>query len=239
VRHPSVAEGSIDTGYLDRHLDQFMPAHAVDPSLLLAAATATLLAQEAGVRQQAALSADSGSPWAIADGWRLGHAGRRPLAFLHRGDELALVAHGANGHYRIEIDGDTHAVEGARLHGGELSLRLRSQARRFLVRIDPHKVTVHDGDKRLELSRVSAYRPKNASVAGNDGRIVAPMPGRVVVVKTKPGETVAAGQELLVIEAMKMELAIKSPRAGVLAELRAAAGDFVEADAVLATLEPQ
>jgi 3-methylcrotonyl-CoA carboxylase alpha subunit len=161
------------------------------------------------------------------------------LAFLHRGDELALVAHGANGHYRIEIDGETHAVEGARLHGGELSLRLRSQARRFLVRIDPHKVTVHDGDKRLELSRVSAYRPKNASMAGNDGRIVAPMPGRVVVVKTKPGETVAAGQELLVIEAMKMELAIKSPRAGVLAELRAAAGDFVEADAVLATLEPQ
>ena len=48
-----------------------------------------------------------------------------------------------------------------------------------------------------------------------------------------------AGQELLVIEAMKMELAIKSPRDGIVAELRAAAGDFVEADAVLATLEPQ
>lgn len=240
VRHPSVAEGSIDTGYLDRHLDEFMPAHAVDSSLLLAAATATLLTQEADARQQAALSSDSGSPWAIADGWRLGHAGRRPLAFLHRGDDLALVAHGANGQYSIETDdGGIHAVDGARLHAGELSLRLQLQARRFLVRIGPRKVTVHDGDKRLDLTRVSAYRPKNASVSGNDGRIVAPMPGRVVMVKAKPGETVAAGQELLVIEAMKMELAIKSPRAGVMAELRAAAGDFVEADAVLATLEPQ
>lgn len=241
VRHPSVVEGNIDTGYLDRHLDEFMPAHAVDPSLLLAAATATLLMQEADTRRQAALSADSGSPWAIADGWRLGHAGRRPLAFLHRGDELALIAHGANGQYSIETDdnGIIHTVDGARLHAGELSLRLQSQARRFLVRIDPRKVTVHDGDKRLDLALVSAYRPKNASVSGNDGRIVAPMPGRVVVVKAKPGETVAAGQELLVIEAMKMELAIKSPRAGVMAELRAAAGDFVEADAVLATLEPQ
>lgn len=240
VRHRSVVEGSIDTGYLDRHLDEFMPAHAVDPSLLLAAATATLLTQEADARRQAALSSDSGSPWAIADGWRLGHAGRRPLAFLHRGDELALVAHGANGQYSVETeDGGVHTIEGARLHAGELSLRLRSQARRFLVRIDPRKITVHDGDKRLDLALVSAYRPKNASVSGNDGRIVAPMPGRVVMVKTKPGETVAAGQELLVIEAMKMELAIKSPRAGVMAELRAAAGDFVEADAVLATLEPQ
>ena len=35
VRHPAIVEGSIDTGYLDRHLDEFMPAHAVDPALLL------------------------------------------------------------------------------------------------------------------------------------------------------------------------------------------------------------
>jgi 3-methylcrotonyl-CoA carboxylase alpha subunit len=43
---------------------------------------------------------------------------------------------------------------------------------------------------------------------------------------------------VLVIEAMKMELALKAPRDGVVAEVRAATGDFVEADAVLATLEP-
>jgi 3-methylcrotonyl-CoA carboxylase alpha subunit len=40
-----------------------------------------------------------------------------------------------------------------------------------------------------------------------------------------------------VIEAMKMELSLKAPRAGTVAEVRAAAGDFVEADAVLVTLE--
>ena len=42
---------------------------------------------------------------------------------------------------------------------------------------------------------------------------------------------------LLVLEAMKMELALKAPRDGVVAEVRAAAGDFVEADAVLVVLE--
>ena len=41
----------------------------------------------------------------------------------------------------------------------------------------------------------------------------------------------------MVMEAMKMELALKAPRDGVIAEIRAIAGDFVEADAVLATLE--
>ena len=63
------------------------------------------------------------------------------------------------------------------------------------------------------------------------------MPGRVVVVQAKPGDAVHAGGVVLVIEAMKMELALKAPRDGVVAEIRAQAGDFVEADAVLATLE--
>ena len=238
VRHPAIVDASIDTGYLDRHLEEFMPAAEVDAGLLLAAATATLLMQEAEARAQAAVSNDLGSPWAIADGWRLGHAGRRLLAFLHRGDALNLVAHGANGDYTIETAQAVKTIGGARMVDGQLSLRVDSQARCFQVRADPRKVTVHDGERRLELTPMSAYRPQHASAAGNDGRIVAPMPGRVVVVKAKPGDPVTEGQELLVMEAMKMELAIRSPRDGIVAELRAVAGEFVEADAVLATLEP-
>ncbi|MEO6519271.1 MAG: biotin/lipoyl-containing protein, partial [Pseudoxanthomonas sp.] len=238
VRHPAIVDASIDTGYLDRHLEEFMPAAEVDAGLLLAAATATLLMQEADACAHAAVSNDIYSPWAIADGWRLGHDGRRLLAFLHRGEALDLVAHGANGDYMIEGAQAVVSIRGARMAGGQLSLRMDSQARSFQVRADPRKVTVHDGERRLELIPVSAYRPQHASAAGNDSRIVAPMPGRVVVVKAKPGEAVVAGQELLVMEAMKMELAIRSPRDGIVAELRAVAGDFVEADAVLATLEP-
>ncbi|MEO6103760.1 MAG: biotin carboxylase N-terminal domain-containing protein, partial [Pseudoxanthomonas sp.] len=239
VRHPVIVEGSIDTGYLDRHLEEFMPENVVDQTLLLAAATATLLDQEGDARLRAIASGEPGSPWAIADGWRLGHAGRRPLLFLHRGEELGVFAQGAAGEYVLESAGQNQTVSGARLQAGELSLRMGDQARRFQVRADRNRVTVHDGERRLSLARVPTYRPKSATSAGNDGRIVAPMPGRVVVLKATPGQAVVAGQELLVIEAMKMELAIKAPRDGILAELRAAAGDFVEADAVLATLEPQ
>ncbi|NDK37578.1 acetyl/propionyl/methylcrotonyl-CoA carboxylase subunit alpha [Pseudoxanthomonas gei] len=238
VRHPAIVDASIDTGYLDRHLDEFMPPAGIDPDLLVAAATATLLMQESDARAQAADSTDPGSPWAIADGWRLGHAGGRLLAFLHRGEALAVGAHGANGDYRIEAPHAVAVIQGARMADGLLSLRMDAQARRFQVRADPRKVMVHDGERRLELVPVPAYLPQTAASAGNDGRIIAPMPGRVVVVKAQPGETVVAGQELLVMEAMKMELAIRSPRDGIVAELRAVAGDFVDADAVLATLEP-
>ena len=63
------------------------------------------------------------------------------------------------------------------------------------------------------------------------------MPGRIVVVKALPGHDVAEGEDVLVMEAMKMELTLRAPRAGRIAAVRAAAGDFVEADAVLLTLE--
>ena len=63
------------------------------------------------------------------------------------------------------------------------------------------------------------------------GRIAA---GQHSTANVQAGQAVAAGAELLVLEAMKMELAVRAPCEGLVSELRVAAGDFVEADAVLA-----
>ncbi|HSD18186.1 MAG TPA: biotin carboxylase N-terminal domain-containing protein [Thermomonas sp.] len=242
VRHPAVVGGTIDTGYLDRHLDEFLSPAATDPVLLLAAATTQLLAQEAAARAAAATGGDPGSPWAIADGWRLGHGGTRRLAFAHGSSpaedrRIELVAHGHDGEYRIERDGETHAISGARLQGGELSLRIDGAMQRFGARAQDDGVLVHDGHQRLHLHAEAVYRRTGEASAATEHRIRAPMPGRVVVVQKQPGDAVSAGDVVLVIEAMKMELALKAPRGGVLAEVRAQAGDFVEGDAVLATLE--
>lgn len=237
VRHPAIVGGTIDTAYLDRHLDEFMPPTQVDRDLLLAAATAQLLAQERAARQAAAASSDPTSPWAIADGWRLGHASKRDLAFLHRGDRLLLAAHGSGGEYRIEHDGKTHLVAGARLEGDALSARIDGQGRRFTIDLDAQRTVAHDGQRRLRLEPVEVYRRDAGAAADGGNRVLAPMPGRVVVVKARAGDDVRAGEEVLVIEAMKMELSLKAPRDGRISEVRAAAGDFVDADAVLVTLE--
>ncbi len=236
VRHPAVTEGRIDTGYLDRHLEEFLSPSELDEELLLAAAATRLLVQEAEARERAAASSDPGSPWGIADGWRLSHGGARRLAFAHGEARIDLVAHGHAGDYRIERDDASHAINGARLHDGVLSLRLDGAMRRFHASADAARVLVHDGRQRLRLNSVEVYRRRDSGADAAEHRIRAPMPGRVVLVQAKPGDSVSAGDVVLVIEAMKMELALKAPRDGVVDEIRATAGEFVEADAVLATL---
>lgn len=233
VRHPAIVEATIDTGYLDRHLDEFITgdaAAAPDPALLAAAAVASLLDRDAAASNDA-------SPWAQADGWRLGAPAARRMVFDHRGQPLALDVSGAAGDYDVRLDAARIEIRGARLDAGVLSARLDGQGRRLAVSIIENTVRVHDGEARLELRRLAGDPRTGAGDAATDDRVRAPMPGRVVAVRVQAGDTVSAGQELLVMEAMKMELALKAPRDGSVAELRATVGEFVEADATLAVLE--
>jgi propionyl-CoA carboxylase alpha chain len=69
------------------------------------------------------------------------------------------------------------------------------------------------------------------------GSLTAPMPGQVVAVRIGPGDRVAAGQQLLALEAMKMEHAVLAPADGVVAELRVAPGSQVDAGDVLAVID--
>ena len=91
IAHPRVVNGTIDTGYLDRHLDEVF-GDATQPPLeaLAAAACARLLGEADAAWADAARSADPQSPWAQADGWRLGHESARPLWLEWRGRRIEL-----------------------------------------------------------------------------------------------------------------------------------------------------
>ncbi|HET9485447.1 MAG TPA: acetyl/propionyl/methylcrotonyl-CoA carboxylase subunit alpha [Xanthomonadales bacterium] len=239
VRHPVFVEGRIDTSYLDRHLDEVLPAQdPPTPGVLCAAATAALLLDEDEALVRARGGADPWSPWARADAWRLGHEGKRLECFVWRDRRYELAAYGHDGTYRIVVDGAEHHVAQARFDGTLLTGIFDGTGRRWRVDAAGRTLGLHDGTRRYRFERVLPFAFAGSAVARAD-RIVAPMPGRIVLVRAEVAATVAEGEELVVMEAMKMELTLRAPRAGTICAVQATAGDFVEADAVLVRLDEE
>ena len=80
-------------------------------------------------------------------------------------------------------------------------------------------------------------RYPDASEQGHDHGLATPVPGTVTQVLVGPGDSVAAGDTLVILEAMKMEHRIKADADGVVGEIRVAVGDSVDAHHVVAVLE--
>ncbi|WP_316527876.1 acetyl/propionyl/methylcrotonyl-CoA carboxylase subunit alpha [Kitasatospora brasiliensis] len=125
-----------------------------------------------------------------------------------------------------------------------------------LVEAAPERVVLREGEVRRGY-RIARYgdrvyvdtpggsialtalpRFPDPTVRTEPGALLAPMPGTVVRVTAAVGDTVAAGQPLLVLEAMKMEHRVAAPADGTLVELRATPGQQIEPGTVLAVVRP-
>ena len=95
----------------------------------------------------------------------------------------------------------------------------------------------HRSYVRVESERMcAAAQAKKSTSSGGDKIVKSPMPGRVVKVLVAKGDSVAVGQGLFVLEAMKMENEVRARVAGTVAEVHVAAGATVEGSAKLLTL---
>jgi biotin carboxyl carrier protein len=125
-------------------------------------------------------------------------------------------------------------VDAVRLHGLAVSLLVGDRS--YACDVEPGKdghLALRVGETVVPLEMLDERKLRLRRASGKfaiDGpqQINAPMPGKVVRVLVKKGDTVAEGQGLVVVEAMKMENELKSPRAGVVSELHAVEGSAVE-----------
>jgi biotin carboxyl carrier protein len=138
---------------------------------------------------------------------------------------------------RFVVDGATYEPKVQAVGKGHYKVTLAGKAYEFRV----HNGAVLEGSHPLDLE-VRRARPElsRARAGGRkaDGRIKPPMPGKVVEVKVKEGQQVAAGDILLVLEAMKMQNDLKSPMAGTVSRVHVHDGTNVEATTVLMEIEP-
>jgi 3-methylcrotonyl-CoA carboxylase alpha subunit len=226
ARNRAFAAGATDTHFIEQHRNELLPAAAPHPAAVVAAALM--------LEQQSPVSYTPRSPWLEASGWRLNAARERlfHLRELGTGGELTLrMLRDENG-ARALLEARAHALSDCLIHGGEVSLVLDGTAHRFHCAGAGERIAVVSEDTRFEFEHI----PLEAEFAHSDsgsGRLTALMPGRVIKVLAAAGDAVKKGQVLLIMEAMKMEHTITSPRDGVIARVLYQADATVAADALL------
>ncbi len=231
LRHEEFLAGQTDTHFLERH----DPVELGAP--LIGADEAPVHAAAAALAGQAANRATAGAFTTIPSGWRNNPSQGQVAAFESDHGEHAVVysfdRHG--GLASLAVNGE--AVEAA-LHTcapGSVDLETGGVRRRYVVDRAGDRVYVNSAEGQLDLTVVPRF--PDASAQHTAGSLTSPMPGSVVRVTAAVGDSVARGDTLVVIEAMKMEHQIAAPGDGTVAELLVAEGDQVDTGELLAVIE--
>jgi acetyl/propionyl-CoA carboxylase alpha subunit len=153
--------------------------------------------------------------------------------------EVLLEGHGDG--YRVTINGERYEVEVLDAGGGSFTLRLgggETLAPRVVYwGADGEAKWLSSGGCAYRLERPRERRRGGAVGGSGDNALRAPMPAQVRAVQVGEGDEVAAGQTLLLLEAMKMEIKLSSPRAGKVARILVKQGQTVEREQILVELE--
>jgi 3-methylcrotonyl-CoA carboxylase alpha subunit len=217
IAHPAFAAAELDTGFIPRYQEQLLPApEALSDAFWEAAAQAFAQSLPAVARAD-----DPSSPWACGNGLRAGLPREVTLHLSCEGQDRALTLGAAS---NAKLAADELIVE----HDG---------VRRTLR-------AIRQGDSLYlqwqgELRRVETYDPISAVEASHShqGGLTAPMNGSIVRVLVEAGQSVEAGAQLVVLEAMKMEHSIRAPHAGVIKALYCQEGEMVGEGSALVELE--
>jgi biotin carboxyl carrier protein len=154
---------------------------------------------------------------------------------------VEIESDGDANRYRVTLDGAPMELEARLLRPGVLSLVVEDRAYRVVLEDDAEEPAVHLAGARhpYRVDDPRSLKGRRAHAKGSDGPrpVKASMPGRVVRVLAERGDAVEANQGIVVIVAMKMQNELKSPKAGVVADVRVVPGDTVAAGDVLAIVE--
>jgi acetyl-CoA carboxylase biotin carboxylase subunit len=229
LEHPEFVAGNTHTHFIDEHLAA--PAADDPKAAAIAAIAATLVSFEQARRARQILPA-------LEPGFRNNRFGRQMVDYK-LGDHSLRVAYVSRGGGRFDFDvADASFSVNLVEQDGKIVRFDDGDGRRHTLRVNrvgARHYTHQDGRSQLLLELPRFPEPE---LELTRGACTAPMPGKVVAVLVGESDHVTAGQTLVVLEAMKMEHAVKAASDGSVERVLVSAGEQVEADAVLVVVSP-
>ena len=228
LRTPEYLTGDTTTDFIER----VKPAltREVSRQELVEAAIATTIEGQARRRASAKVLGT------MSSGWRNSTMPMERISYKFGKKEEVEVAYKRqrNGQFAVHVDEQTMHV--TCYAGGEGNVDLDLDGRRLHFNVSPHADDwlIHSSNGDLRLTELPRYPSTNTAESG--GGLTAPMPGSVLATQVAAGATVAKGDLLVILEAMKMEHRITAPRNGVVESVHVNVGEQVENAQLLVTL---
>jgi 3-methylcrotonyl-CoA carboxylase alpha subunit len=246
VAHPAFEQGQVETGFIADNMEALLPKQTEITARALCLATLAQLIRERGTVACATRGTnDPYSPWADTSSARVNMPATRSVTLIsshHGGEdgtevidvrhELTATSNEDGSYTFVVTEGDqkvTLQATGELVEKSRLHARIGGEAVEASVVEDGAELHVFVNDVHTKL-RVPEV---NFAAKAHDQGAVSPMAGKVVKVMVEAGETVTKGQNLMIMEAMKMEHVIRAPRDGVVEAVLLKDGDFVEGNKLL------
>ena len=222
---PDVVAGRLDTGLLDRRTSDYVPPDVGDAEVVAAAVHRWLLRWRDG----------SKNLWDRPSGWRVGEHVPTSIRLRtgSRTTSVYLVGTPEAAAGRID-DGESRSVS-ARLDGRVLTVTYDDVRTEYVVATSDGRTWLSGGGGTWVVEEAPEAAVRADQQHAGDAELVSPMPGSVVAVGVRDGDSAATGDVVVTVEAMKMEHALSAPVDGVV-EVLVAVGDQVKVGQVLARI---
>lgn len=242
LSHPDFVSGEVTTGFIAEHFPAERITELATPSETHQALAAALLVHTDAVKLQAGSGVDP-----ILLGWHSAYDSPTWLK-LRRGESVTRVnvALEGLGDYQVVVNPDaadgsldqsalTHHFEIINIEGVRVDYLIAGQRHHAYFARDVQQLWLSAEGVTVNYSDAT-YEPAKGVEAGSDGRILAPIDGKVVAVHVNVGDVVEKGTMLLVLEAMKMEFRLQAPVAGVVELVNVSVGAQVSLRQLLVQL---
>jgi len=219
----------LSTNFIPDHIENILPINLKELDEIFGLAALHLYGE---------LKLSMTTPFGDPNGWRLNQVFNSSYVFQRDGVPIIakIVKHGPD-HAKVDIDGKTFLF-----YFDDPTEELNAKDvlpfyYEWDTKTKPDYVSLH---WKGNFVQVPFFDPSNETLsAGSGNAIISPMPGKILEVRVKTGDTVAKGQKLVVMEAMKMEMSLEAPRDGTIESIECKTGELVTDGVALLTLKDE